>query len=90
MDAEAILAVALRAIAADRFSANVADNFVRLLAEAMAEQYRAPAAPKAVPAASPNRAKGGHARAAALSPERRSEIAAKAAAERWHGGGVAQ
>jgi hypothetical protein len=33
----------------------------------------------------PNRAKGGKARAKALSSERRSEIARKAARERWKG-----
>lgn len=32
----------------------------------------------------PARANGGHARMAALSPEKRTEIAKKAAAARWH------
>ena len=32
----------------------------------------------------PGKAKGGNARAAGMSPERRSEIARKAAAARWH------
>lgn len=35
------------------------------------------------PAGKTQRAKGGHARAAALTPERRREIARKAAAARW-------
>ena len=35
-------------------------------------------------AAAPGRAKGGEARASALTPERRSEIARAAATARWH------
>ncbi len=37
------------------------------------------------PAASAMGRKGGPARAASLTPERRAEIAKKAAAKRWHG-----
>lgn len=43
----------------------------------------APFAEAGAPAVAPERAKGGYARAAALTPERRSEIARDAAMARW-------